>query len=52
MTIGKETQPSAFKKILQTAALDAIAQPFIEQPLFNLINYHASDKKRTMIPSI
>lgn len=44
MTIGKETPPSALKKTLQTAALDAIAQPFIEQPLFNLINYHADIK--------
>ncbi|WP_218813509.1 hypothetical protein [Rickettsiella endosymbiont of Dermanyssus gallinae] len=47
MTIGKETQPSAFKKILATAALDTIAQPFIEQPLFNLINYHSADKKNS-----
>lgn len=44
MTIGKETPPSASKKILQTTALDTIAQPFIEQPLFNLINYHADTK--------
>ncbi|BBB15354.1 uncharacterized protein RVIR1_08710 [Candidatus Rickettsiella viridis] len=44
MTIGKATPPSLFKKILQTAALDTIAQPFIEQPLFNLINYHTDTK--------
>ena len=44
MTIGKETPPSVSKKILQTAALDTIAQPFIKQPLFNLINYHADTK--------
>ena len=38
MTIGKETPLAKFSTVLNEKKLDYIAQPFIEQPLFQLLN--------------
>ncbi|KAF5271469.1 hypothetical protein FQR65_LT05089 [Abscondita terminalis] len=43
MYIGKETQSAEILTLLNEKKLDYIAQPFIEQPLFQLLNHSSTN---------